>query len=186
MNLSPIQTTAVIRSFEKALKSQAADARQDAEEDLRELYELTGADHLQVNIGGVDVGTFAINFDNTKYEVTDKEAFDDFLLANGLGDEKKTINPSWMFKAIQLMEEHYPQGIDRTVEIHKDTPKLFKRIDNETLVIEGTDEIVPGIKPKSKTIKNMVLRGCEPDDVIPAIKGLGVGMEQLLLGGNDE
>lgn len=183
MNLTPKQKTAVITAIQKALKPQADKAREEANEELVKLYESEGADRQHIFIDGVEVGQLVIAFSSNKFEITDKDAFEEFCLANGFASLRKSIKPEWMTQAIEELETHYPEGVEVSVDVDKDASKYFKRIDDETFVIDGTNEIIPGIKPIAKKIKTTQLRGCKPDDVFPALKSLGVGVEQLLLGG---
>lgn len=182
MELNPMQRTAVITAMQKALKKEGDASRKEADDAILRLFDETGTDRVRVSLGDAEVGTFSLTFDKDGYEVTDKEAFDDFCIANGLAHESVSIKPEWMSKAAEELAVHYPDGVVASVVLDSDAPKLFKRIDDSTFVIDGTNEVIPGIKPTPKTVKGTQLRGCKPEDVIPAMKGLGVGVEQLLLG----
>lgn len=182
MNLTPIQKSAVFTALQKAIKPESDQARHDANESLRHLYEETGTDRVRVSIGGTEVGTFSLAFEKDGFTVTDREAFDEFCLANGFAEERIYVKPAWKPKAAELMAESCPEGVERRVELKKDYEKLFRHVDG-VYVVEGTNEVVPGISPKPKAIKATQMRGCKPEDVIPALRGLGVGVEQLLLGG---
>lgn len=183
MELNPMQRAAVITAMGKALKKEGDKARHEADDALMELYEATGTDRVRVKLGEADVGTFTIAFEGDSYEVLDRDALEDFCLANGLAEETRSIRPEWMGKAVEEMATHYPEAIETRVEINKDLQVFLKRVDDATYVIEGTTETVPGIRPRPRAIKGTQLRGCKPEDVIPSLKGLGVGVEQLLLGG---
>lgn len=184
MNFNPIQKAAILTSLQKAIKPESDQARHDANEALRELYEQTGTDRVRVKLGDVEIGTFSLTFEKDSFEVTDRAAFDDFCLANGFGHEELFVKPEWKKQAAEELATHYPEGVETRVVLEKDMDKLFKNVDG-VYVVDGTNEVIPGIRPKPKTIKNTQMRGCKPEDVIPALKGLGVGVEQLLLGGTE-
>lgn len=181
MNLNSIQKSAILLALQKAIKPEADQARNEANSALQELYEQTGADRVQVKLGEVEVGTFSLTFDDDGYCITDRETFDDFCITNGFAHEELVIKDGYKLQAAEELAVHCPEGVERRIVLDKGKDKLFKNIDG-VFVVDGTNEVIPGIDPKPKAVKGAQMRGCKPEDVLPALKGLGVGVEQLLLG----
>ena len=181
MNLTPIQKSAVITAVQKAMKPESDEARRDANEMLFNVYETTGADRVRVRLGDTEVGTFSLTFEKEGFMVTDREAFDDFCLANGFAHEELFVKDAWKEQAVEELATHCPEAVEKRAVLDKGIDKLFKNVDG-VFVVDGTNEVIPGIAPKPKQIKGTQMRGCKPEDVLPALKSLGVGVEQLLLG----
>lgn len=177
-----MQEAAILTAIQKAIKTRLDECRTKADANLEEAYLADGIDRIRVHIGGAEVGTFSLRFSKDGYTVTDKAAFDDFLLLNGMGHEKKSIKPEYMQMAVDLVEKDHPEAIQVDVSIDKDCEKLIRNID-DVCVVGDTTEVIPGIKPKPSEVIGTTLKGCEPSAVIPQLQGVHVN--ELLLGGPD-
>lgn len=185
LQLNATQKTAVLTAIQKLVKAELDGCRADADADIKALYETTGADRMKVKVGDVEVGTLTLCFAKEAYEVTDSDAFRDFMLAQGLAGERKVIRQAYMPKAIALMEEHCPEGIEKSVALSEDASKFLKRA-GAAFVLEGTTEVVPGIRPKPATVTGTRMTGCKPDVVMPALQALPGGVAGVLMGGVED
>lgn len=184
MELNAMQKAAAMAALEKGLKAQSKETRAEADDEIIRLYEDTGADRVKVKIGDVEIGTFTVCFSKDSYTVTDAEAFHDFCLCNGLAHVKKSIRPDRMHEAISRIEQEHPDAIESQVVVRDDLSKILKRVD-DVLVIEGTNEVVPGITPVPKSVSETRMTGCKPENVLAALSALPGGVEKLLMGGGD-
>ncbi len=182
MKLNAIQKTAILTAVKKSLDNELKRYRVDADNEVLELYEGFGTDRVKIKLGDVEVGSITLCFSSDEFKVDDEAALNEFLLLNGLADEKKSIDPTYMVEVIARIKDDMPQAIVTEIVPNKDFSKLIKRV-GETFVIEGTNEVVPGISPAPKTIKGTRITGCKPEDVLPVINTLPGTLDTLLLGG---
>lgn len=185
MGLNAVQRSAVLTAIQKMVKSGLDGCRSKADHDMVRLYEETGADRLKVKVGDVEVGTFTLCFSKDAYEVTDAYAFKEFCLANGLADMKREIRPEVMGGVIRTLQQEDPGAIQETVTVSKDVGKYLKRV-GDSFVLEGTQEVIPGIVPKPPKVTGTRLVGCKPDVVMPALNALPGGIAGVLTGGIDD
>lgn len=185
MGLNAVQESAVLTAIEKMVKARLGERRQDADAAMVELYESTGADRMKIKLGDDEIGTLTLTFSKDAYEVTDAEAFHDFMLAQGLASINKEIRPEFMLEAIKRIEDETPGAIRETVVVSKDASKLMKRA-GDSFVLEGTEAIIPGIAPKPPEIKDTRLTGCEPEKVVSAMSALPGGVAGVLMGGDGD
>lgn len=185
MELSAVQKSAVLTAIEKALKAESDKARHNANEELKNLYDVVGTDRMRVKIGDTEIGTFSLVFEKESFVVTEREAFDDFCITNGFADETLKIRPEYMQMAAEELATHYPEGVEKQVTLKKGYDKFFTQVDG-VMVVDGTNEIVPGIAPKPKAIKHTQFRGIKPQETLQALKSAGMGLDQFLLGDGNE
>lgn len=183
--LTPIQRLAVLSSVDKALKSQTKQARVESDEYLKDLYENTGSDRVKIKLGGQEVGALSLVFSKDEYVIKDEEAFNDFILANGFASERKSIDPTYLVEVIARIEDDLPEAVITGIDVSSDFSKMIKRV-GDSFVIDGTNEVIPGIEPKPITIKNTRLAGCKPEDVIPIVRDLPGSIDAFLLGDGNE
>lgn len=182
MKLNAIQKTAILTAVKKSLESELKQYRAEADEEILELYEGFGSDRVKIKLGDVEIGSMTLCFATDEYIVTDEAALNEFLLLNGLATEKTSIDPTYMVEVIARIKDDMPQAIVTEVVPTKDFSKLIKRVD-DSFVIEGTNEVVPGISPAPQKIKGTRITGCKPEDVLPVINSLPGTLDTLLLGG---
>lgn len=185
LQLNATQKTAVLTAIQKLVKAELDGCRADADADIKALYEATGADRMKVKVGDVEVGTLTLSFSKEAYEVTDAHAFQDFMLAQGLASVSKEIRPEYMHSVIQHVEEEAPEAIREDVTLSKDVQKLFRRV-RDSFMLEGTEEVIPGIRPKPPEVIGTRMTGCKPDVVMPALQTLPGGVAGVLMGGMED
>ncbi len=173
---------AVLTAIEKLAKSELKEARQEADQEMMELYEGFGTDRAKILLGGTEVGTISLRFSSDAYKVTDQEAFEEFCLLNGLADIKRAIRPEYMFEVVNRIKDEMPHAICEEVTLKKDAEKMFENA-GSAFILTGTSEIVPGIIPVPKEVIGTTVRGCDPKAVMPALQALPGAVDQLLMGG---
>lgn len=183
--LTSAQRVAVLTALSKAVRASLEEARIEADQEAYALYEGFGSDRIKIEMGGVEVGTLSLTFSKDAYEVVDREAFEDFCLANGLGRLEKSIRPEYMPAVLASLSHSIPEALTESFVLDKGADKLMRRV-GEAFVIEGTDEVVPGISPKPITVTGTRVTGCKPDVVLPTLSALPGGVESLLLGGGSD
>lgn len=182
MELNIYQKVAAQKAVTDALKKAAGEARDEADEALKNLYDACGSDRIKIEIDGQEVGTLSMRFSTEGYQVDDPEAFEGFCAANGLGRFKRYIEPAYMQQAVDELSKTWPEGIGRKFELDPASEKLFTRL-GDTFVVEGTGEVVPGISPKPRQPIGTTLRGCKPDKVLPLLAKSPEALGQLMLEG---
>lgn len=180
--MNSTEKLAVLTAMDKAVKAGAKQVRAEADEGLMSIYRDMGVEKVELRVADAPVGTLQVTFSKDGYEVTDMGAFAPFAIANGMAREKKAIRPEYMDAAIKIVEAHLPEAIETTVEPAKDLDKMLDHI-GDAVVAYGTSEVVPGVSWRPKRANGTMVRGCEPEKVIPLLQSLPGGVEPLLLGG---
>lgn len=173
---------AVLTAIEKLTKSKLKEARAEADKEMYDLYEGFGTDRAKILLAGNEVGTISLRFSSDAYQVTDRQAFEEFCLLNGLADERKSIRANYLPEVIRQVEQDMPAAIETEFALKKDSEKLFEPM-GDAFVLAGTNEVIPGIEPAAKMPIGTTLRGCEPKKVLPALQTLPGAIDALLLGG---
>lgn len=183
-SLTAIQRAAVLTGLAKAVSSSLDEQRAAADEALASLYDTVGADRVKVTVGDVEVGTFSVSYSKEGWEVTDQDALEDFALAQGFAHEERSIRPEYMSRAIELLADEDPAGVQTETVMDKGWEKLLTNVGGVACFLD-TAEPVPGVEFVPAGPKGTTMRGCEPEKVLPAVRALG-GMDELLLGAGDE
>lgn len=177
--LSPIQKTAVLTAMQKAVNDKLSEVRPEADEQIKALCENDGVDRINVKLGSEKLGTFSIVFNSDTYEITDRAALDEFLLANGFADSRAHIPVTNMHEAINVIKANAPELLEYETIRTDDWEKYLER-EGDDFVVSGTDTLIPGIKPKAQTIKGTQLRGCQPKSLLAALKEMDTFVDALL------
>lgn len=181
---------AVLTALEKAVSEEKKKVRAVCDEDLYAAHEDFGVEKYSLKVGETKVGEFILAFSKEGYEITDKQALDEFALDYGFAKVSKSIKPSMMSSVIKFLEQNLePEILEQTLEEKTSLDKDYENfitVKGGTCFFLDTQEIVPGIKPKPKAPKNTMVRGCAPEVVIPLLRELPGGLDALLLGGGDE
>lgn len=185
--LDPIQRAAVLTAMQKQVKSALDSAREEADGELCQMNEAMGVDKVTVKIGDAEVGTFSVKYSKEGWAFTDMEAFQEFALTYGFAHERRSIRPEYMELAIELVSRECPEAVATDVEVDKGWEKLIAEVGGVPCYLDS-GEAVPGIAKVPRGLAGSMLRGCEPEKVMPALAGvLGpAGIAALLEGGSDE
>ena len=179
---------AVLVAMDKAVKEAMRDVRRDADDDLLEAFEEDGYEKKAVKLNGQKVGEHIVTFKSEGYEITDRAAFEEFALDYGMATQRRYISPEFMESAIAALENEFDaETLDGVIVtetvISPDWEKAMERVGDAVCYMDS-NLIVPGVEFRPKTVKGTMVRGCKPEDVIPAMRELPGGIEGLLLGGD--
>lgn len=155
------QALGAVRAIGKMCKTREAELKKELLEDD------SGANRWAVDYGAGKVGTVYVaeRKAGVHIECTDRQAFEDFMVENGLGSHKMVFEPapSW-----ETMTAATPDG---------------------TLVLTATGEPVPGMRAVyGEPARYVGVRGCDPEDVISSMRESGLldgGAAALLTGGGN-
>lgn len=185
--LTPVEKLPVLIALEKAVKDEIKVIRRDCDAALLDGYEADGYEKRALRVGGEKVGDFTVTFASEGYEITDREAFNDFALDYGLATIRRTIRPDMMESAIRALESEFTpevleQAVQTEVVLH---PDWEKGLTNVCGVVQYMDSglNVPGVAFRPKAVKGTRVTGCAPADVIPRLNQLDGGVTALLTGG---
>ena len=172
---------AVLVALEKAVKEKIKAVRQLADDEILEAYDDMGVEKIALKLDGTKVGDLTISFTKESYEVTDQEALNDFFADYGMVSVTKEIAPEYHNDAMALISNEMPEAIREKVTPLAGWDKCIEYVDGECTFYDS-GMVIPGIKMVPRMVKNTMVRGCKPEDVIPITQRLG-GFEQLLLEG---
>lgn len=175
---------AVLAAMDKAVRARAKEVRAEADDGLMSAYEGMGVEKVELRVAGEPVGTLQVTYASEGYEVADMAAFAEFGLANGMARERKAIRADHMAAAIALLEEQMPEAVETVAEPVEGLDRMLDRAGG-AVVAYGTSEAVPGVVWRPKRPKGTMVRGCEPERVIPLLASLPGGVGPLLLGGGE-
>lgn len=178
---------AVITALEKWLKDQKAEIRREADAAFAELCEEHNTEKIGLTINGQKVGQYIMQFHPEGYNVTDKDAFEDFALTYGLASIKRSIRPEMTGAAIKVIEgavdpEHVGDFVKEEVVLAGDWEEKLVMVGGRVLFADSGLE-VPGVAFRPRAMKGTQVRDCKPEVVIPILQGMPGGVNSLLLGG---
>lgn len=178
---------AVITAMKKWATEQEKIIRSEADADFADLCDEYGTDKITLTLNGQKVGTYIMTFYPEGFNVTDRDAFEDFALSYGLATIKRSIKPAMMGAAIKVIEgniepEHVRDFVDEEVVLAGDWEEKLTRLGDRVFLADSGLE-VPGVAFRPRIKKGAQVRDCKPDVVIPILQGLPGGINSLLLGG---
>ena len=74
----------------------------------------------------------------------------------------------------------YPWLFDLHEEPKKDFTRTFEKL-GDSVIVSGTDVIVPGVAPCKAKPTGIMVTGCKPQQVAPIVARIG-GLDAMLLG----
>ena len=169
---------AVLTALKKLVNSELAKVREECDKNLLEAYERDGVSKVALKVNGIKVGDFQLAFNSCEWEVTDNAALGEFALEYGFANIVPTIKPEYMARAIQLLENEDPSGIEYAVKVDPKWPDYLSA--DGTYLDSGLK--VPGVTYTGRTVKNTQVTKCDPKTVAPILRQMG-GVETLLLEG---
>lgn len=179
--MRPTEQLAILTALKKAIDQRIKDVRQVADEELLDAYDDIGVEKLALKVDKQKVGNLIITFSKEGYVIEDQDKLEEFALDYGLADIYTTIDPDKYDEAVSLIASMAPELLTRKTVLCDDWDKAVYFADGEC-VFQDSGMIIPGIKYQPSKIKNTMVRGCNPEDVLPVVKRLG-GVDQLLLEG---
>lgn len=175
---------ALLTAMDKVVKERIKQVRAEADESLMEAYEEDGFEKAALKLNGQKVGEHIVTFHKEGFEIVDEALFAEFALTYGMATVEKSIKPHMMAKAAEVVSEAVdaPEDyIDEKVSFSPDWELAMERV-GDVVTYMDSGLVVPGVEYRPKRVKGTMVRGCKPEDVMPAAAQLG-GVERLLLGG---
>lgn len=186
--LTPMEKLPALVALEKAVSAEIKAVRRECDAELREAFEVHDVERKALKVGGAKVGDIAVTYASEGYDITDREAFEEFALDYGMAYVRRTIRPDMVESAIKALEDYFPQDvIDQTVQtevvLHPDWELGLTNVGG---VVQYMDSglSVPGVAFRPKMVKGTRVTGCKPADVIPRIMEIEGGAQALLMGGD--
>ena len=177
------EQVAVLTAIQKFVKERLDDLREEADEEIFDLYEKEGSEKVALILDGHKVGEYGINFTKEGYQVTDSASLLSFLEDYGLTFTRKKINENKLDELVLFLEDEAPEYLVEMTEPTPNWDKCIEYVGKKCMYLDSGIEI-PGISYVDRKIKNTVVRGCKPEEVLPIARQLG-GVDQLLLGSGE-
>ena len=185
--LAPMEKLPILIALEKAVKDELKATRAECDETLLDFFESEGFEKRALRVAGEKVGEFSVTFNSEGFDIIDREAFEEFALDYGMATVRRTIRPDMMESAIRALEGVFEpdvlsEAIAEEVVVTPDWEKAMENVGGVAMYFDSGIS-VPGVVPRSKTIKGTRVTGCKPSDVIPRLNQIEGGAAALLLGG---
>lgn len=182
-NLKPVQQLGVLTAMQKMVRAKTDEVRRQVEQDMGKRYSEDGIDRQRILLDGEEVGKISLKVNEECYEVVDHDAFYDWLFDNGQLTQTHTVRKGCEEEVWSLLSDR-PWLFECKEEPKKEFEKTFERL-GDSIVVSGTDTIVPGVVPAKAKPNGIMVTGCKPQQVAPIVARLG-GLDALLLGKTDE
>lgn len=184
--MKAVERVAILTAMKKAVDESLKAARAEADDDLLDAYDDMGVEKMALKLDGQKVGEFVVTFAKEGFEVSDKDAFNEFALDYGMAEIRRTIKPDMMESCIRALEDVFEpdvlsEAVQESVVLHPDWEKALENVGG---VVQYMDSglNVPGVRIVPKRVKGTMVRGCDPSTVIPIVNQLPEAAT-LLLGG---
>lgn len=177
--LKAAQQLAVLTAVQKMVKAKLDELREQVDEQMRDRFEEDGIDRQRLMLDGEEVGKVLLKVADEGWEVTDRDEFFNWLFDNGQLDETHTVKKGCEEEVFQRLSS-YPWLFDLHEEPKKDFTRTFEKL-GDSVVVSGTDVIVPGVAPCKAKPKGIMVTGCKPQQVAPIVARIG-GLDAMLLG----
>lgn len=190
-NVSASEQVALWSAAKKLSEREYKAAKEEAQDELLDAYEASGFDRRDLLVDGQKVGQQSVVRSKGEWVVTDKGAFDAWALEQGLASVQVRIRPGASQIVIKTLEETLGEDevrtlVDEEVQPDSDWPRYVTK-SGDTAVFAETGEVVPGVEWEEGHVTGTRVTGCEPDDVLPIIRQMGLEeREQLFLEGGAE
>ena len=182
-NLKPVQQLGVLTAMQKMVKAKTDEVRRQVEADMEARFAEDGTDRQRLVLDGEEVGKVSLKVKEECYEVVDQDAFFDWLFDNGQLVQAHAVKKGCEEEVWSLLSDR-PWLFECREEPKKEFAKTFERL-GDSIVVSGTDAIVPGVVPAKAKPNGIMVTGCKPQQVAPIVARLG-GLDALLLGDADE
>lgn len=180
-----IERLAYLTALKKSLDEEIKRVREEADSEYEELYYEHGVKSRDVVVDGVKVGTFSLEMRGVDYVITDKDAFDDWMLCQGLADIRESVRPEYAKMAVDLLKEAVGGvAICEETVYAKDWKKRMEVVDGRAC-LAGTDHPVDGLAWVEDEPKGTKFALRDPGHVISALRKLPAGEVAGFLGAGD-
>ena len=182
-NLKPVQQLGVLTAMQKMVKAKTDEVRKQVEADMEARFAEDGTDRQRLVLDGEEVGKISLKVKEECYEVVDHDAFYDWLFDNGQLAQTHTVRKGCEEEVWSLLSDR-PWLFECKEEPKKEFERTFERL-GDSIVVSGTDAIVPGVVPAKAKPNGIMVTGCKPQQVAPIVARIG-GLDALLLGETGE
>lgn len=188
--MTPLEQLAVTMALKKFVTDAEKRIRSECDAELLEGYESKGYKKQELRLNGKTVGEFIVAMAKPGYVISDPEAFSEFGLSYGLAEERRSINPFMMERAIEILEEQLsPEEFEQFVKtetVPVDGWEAGLNMVGDVVTYMDSGLTVPGVSYVPEHPKNTMVKGCKPEDVLPVVQQLG-GLDRVLaLGDGNE
>ena len=164
-SITPDERLALLAAMSKAVKPQLDEAKREAQEGLMDRFAEDGTDRRAIMVGGSKVGEVGMSFSKAAPSIRpghEREALE-AAIDMGLVDWSKVGSV-----------------------LVRDWQKRFSQV-GDAVVEAPSAELIEWLQWEPSRPKSAAVRGCKPEDVLPALRAkLGEGFAQALLGAGDE
>ncbi len=164
-SITPDERLALLAAMSKAVKPQLDEAKREAQEGLMDRFAEDGTDRRAIMVGGSKVGEVGMSFSKAAPSIRpghEREALE-AAIDMGLVDWSKVGSV-----------------------LVRDWQKRFSQV-GDAVVEAQSAELIEWLQWEPSRPKSAAVRGCKPEDVLPALRAkLGEGFAQALLGAGDE
>ncbi len=174
---------AVLTALQKVVGSRLDAVRAEADAGMRQSYDEDGVTKKALKVGGAKVGDYIVTLTKGTWRVANAKEFEDFALSYGFARIDKSIRPEYMAMAIELLED-VEGALETKVTVDEKWPNFITNVDGHAFYMDSELE-VPGLEWAPQRIKGLQVRGCNPDDVMPILRQLGVAPAALLSDSNN-
>lgn len=182
MEINALEELAILTALKKTLDAKLKEVRAEVDDDMAMAYRDDGVEKKALKVGDRKVGNIILVMAKDDYAITDREAFEDFALGNGFASRVETIRPEDMHEAVLALKEDHGDLVSEEVMVDDGWRKYAEPL-GDSVVIAGTDHIIPGVKHVAPHPKYTMIKDCKPEVVLPLVSGdvygrlLGVGDE---------
>ena len=164
-SITPDERLALLAAMSKAVKPQLDEAKREAQEGLMDRFAEDGTDRRAIMVGGSKVGEVGMSFSKAAPSIRpghEREALE-AAIDMGLVDWSKVGSV-----------------------LVRDWQKRVSQV-GDAVVEAQSAALIEWLQWEPSRPKSAAVRGCKPEDVLPALRAkLGEGFAQALLGAGDE
>lgn len=184
---TPYERLAVLTALKKVVLEELDKTRKECDGLLLESYAEDSVKKKALKVGGEEVGEFLVKFETAGFDITDREAFEEFALDYGMATVRRTIRPDMTDSVIRALENYHEdevieQAVKTEVIISKDWEKGMNNIGGVVQYMDSGMN-VPGVAVRPRKVVGTMVTKCNPKDVMPRLNQLEGGVTALLTGG---
>lgn len=180
---------AVLTSIKKMVDDRIKVVRAEVDKEFYQQADVLGVEKVGLKVNGEKVGDLILTYHKEGFNVTDRDAFEDFALTYGLATIKSSIRPEMVGAVIKVIEgaiepEHVRDFVKEEVVLAGDWEEKLTRA-GDAVFLADSGLVVPGVSYRPKAVKGTQVRGCSPEQVTPILQAMPGGITALLLGGGE-
>lgn len=180
---------AELKTLETAVKKRMDEIKPEVNEIMYRDFMDEGIEKRTARIGNNIVGTLTVVKDKCCYDVTDQDAFIEWLQEYDLGTVKRKVNVYASDEIYNMLAKHYSE--DDIAHLFVSEPLPYKDTDSRILacedvcLLEGMPAVIPGIKPKANPFKYVRVTDTNLNKCVSSLANQKGGMLALLTGSQE-